>query len=143
MNDTATEPASFYEAVGGEETFRRLVHAFYRGVATDPELRPVYPIKDLGPAEEHLRLFLMQYWGGPRTYDELRGHPRLRMRHAHFVIGEAERDAWLRHMRAALDEVGLDPAHDAQLWEYLVMAANSLVNRPRESGGPNLGLTPA
>ena len=143
MNDTATEPASFYEAVGGEETFRRLVHAFYQGVAADPELRPVYPSKDLGPAEERLRLFLMQYWGGPRTYDELRGHPRLRMRHAHFVIGEAERDAWLRHMRAALDEVGLDPAHDAQLWEYLVMAANSLVNKPRESGGPNLGLTPA
>jgi hemoglobin len=142
MNTTA-EPASFYEAVGGEETFRRLVHAFYQGVAADPELRRVYPSKDLGPAEEHLRLFLMQYWGGPRTYDELRGHPRLRMRHARFVIGEAERDAWLRHMRAAMDDVGLDPAHDAQLWEYLVMAANSLVNKPRESGGPDLGLTPA
>ena len=141
--DITTEPASFYEAVGGEETFRRLVHAFYQGVAADPELRRVYPSKDLGPAEEHLRLFLMQYWGGPRTYDELRGHPRLRMRHAHFVIGEAERDAWLRHMRAALDTVELDPAHDAQLWEYLVMAAHSLVNKPRESGGPDLGLTPA
>ena len=141
--NTTTEPASFYEAVGGEETFRRLVHAFYQGVAADPELRPVYPSKDLGPAEEHLRLFLMQYWGGPRTYDELRGHPRLRMRHAHFVIGEAERDAWLRNMRAALDEVGLDPAHDAQLWEYLVMAAHSLVNKSRETGGPDLGLAPA
>jgi hemoglobin len=141
--DTTTEPASFYEAVGGEETFRRLVHAFYQSVAADPELRRVYPSKDLGPAEEHLRLFLMQYWGGPRTYDELRGHPRLRMRHAHFVIGEAERDAWLRHMRAALDQVGLDPALDAQLWEYLVMAAHSLVNKPRESGGPDLGLTQA
>lgn len=142
MNTTA-EPASFYEAVGGEETFRRLVHVFYQGVAADPELRPVYPSKNLGPAEEHLRLFLMQYWGGPRSYDELRGHPRLRMRHAHFSIGEAERDAWLRHMRAALDEVGLDPALDAQLWDYLVMAAQSLVNRPRESGGADLGLTPA
>jgi len=142
MNTTA-EPASFYEAVGGEETFRRLVHVFYQGVAADPELRPVYPSKNLGPAEEHLRLFLMQYWGGPRSYDELRGHPRLRMRHAHFSIGEAERDAWLRHMRAALDEVGLDPALYAQLWDYLVMAANSLVNRPRESGGADLGLTPA
>ena len=140
--DITTEPASFYEAVGGEETFRRLVHAFYQGVAADPDLRRVYPSKDLGPAEKHLRLFLMQYWGGPRTYDELRGHPRLRMRHAHFVIGEAERDAWLHHMRAALDQVGLDPAHDAQLWEYLVMAAHSLVNQPRESGGPDLGLTP-
>jgi hemoglobin len=142
MNTTA-EPASFYEAVGGEETFRRLVHAFYQGVAADPELRPVYPSKDLGPAEEHLRLFLIQYWGGPRTYDERRGHPRLRMRHVHFAIGEAERDAWLRHMRVAMDELELDPAHDAQLWDYLVMAAHSLVNRARESGGPDLGLTPA
>jgi hemoglobin len=141
--DTTTEPASFYEAVGGEETFRRLVHVFYQGVAADPELRPVYPSKDLGPAEEHLRLFLMQYWGGPRTYDERRGHPRLRMRHAHFSIGEAERDAWLRHMRAAMDELELDPEQDSQLWDYLVMAAHSLVNRPREPGGPDLGLTPA
>ena len=141
--DTTTEPASFYEAVGGEETFRRLVHVFYEGVAADPELRPVYPSKDLGPAEEHLRLFLMQYWGGPRTYDERRGHPRLRMRHAHFSIGEAERDAWLRHMRAAMDELELDPEQDSQLWDYLVMAAHSLVNRPREPGGPDLGLTPA
>jgi hemoglobin len=141
--DTTTEPASFYAAVGGEETFRRLVHAFYQRVAADPELRPVYPSKDLGPAEDHLRLFLIQYWGGPRTYDERRGHPRLRMRHAHFAIGEAERDAWLRHMRTALDELELDPVHDAQLWDYLVMAAHGLVNRPRESGGPDLGLTPA
>ena len=84
-----SQPTSFYDAVGGEETFRRLVHRFYQGVADDPVLRPVYPAKDLGPAEEHLRLFLMQYWGGPRTYDELRGHPRLRMRHARFAIGEA------------------------------------------------------
>ena len=141
--DTTTEPASFYDAVGGEETFHRLVHAFYQRVAADPELRPVYPSKNLGPAEEHLRLFLIQYWGGPRTYDELRGHPRLRMRHARFSIGEAERDAWLRHMRAALDELKLDAAHDTQLWDYLVMAAHSLVNKPRESGGPDLGLTPA
>ena len=141
--DMTTEPASFYDAVGGEETFHRLVHAFYQRVAADPQLRPVYPSKNLGPAEEHLRLFLIQYWGGPRTYDELRGHPRLRMRHARFSIGEAERDAWLRHMRAALDELKLDPAHDAQLWDYLVMAAHSLVNMPRESGGPDLGLTPA
>jgi hemoglobin len=141
--DTTTESASFYDAVGGEETFRRLVSAFYRGVAADPVLRPVYPSKDLSLAEEHLRLFLIQYWGGPRTYDELRGHPRLRMRHARFAIGEAERDAWLRQMRAAMDEIGLDEEHDTQLWDYLVMAANSLVNQPRQSGGPDLGLTPA
>jgi hemoglobin len=140
--ETRTGPASFYEAVGGEETFRRLVNVFYRKVAADPELRRVYPSKNLGPAEEHLRLFLIQYWGGPRTYDELRGHPRLRMRHVRFAIGEAERDAWLRHMRAALDELRLDEAHDQQLWEYLVMAAHSLVNRPPEPPHPDLGLTP-
>ena len=142
MNTTA-EPASFYEAVGGEQTFRQLVRSFYQRVAGDPELRAVYPSKDLGPAEEHLRLFLIQYWGGPRTYDERRGHPRLRMRHARFVIGEAERDAWLRHMRAALDELGLAEAYDRQLWDYLVMAAHSLVNQQSEPGRPDLGLSPA
>jgi hemoglobin len=143
MNAT-TEPGSFYQAVGGEETFGRLVHSFYLKVAADPALRAVYPSKDLGPAEEHLRLFLIQYWGGPRTYDERRGHPRLRMRHAHFTIGEAERDAWLRHMRAALDEAGLDETHDAQLWDYLVMAAHSLVNQRSDlANHRDLGLNPA
>jgi len=112
-------------------------------VAADPALRAVYPSKDLGPAEEHLRLFLIQYWGGPATYNELRGHPRLRMRHRHFTIGEAERDAWLGHMRAALDQIGLEPALDAQLWDYLVMAAQSLVNAPTAPGRPDLGLSPA
>jgi hemoglobin len=134
---------SFYQAVGGEETFRRLVHAFYQGVADDPQLRPVYPGKDLGPAEEHLRLFLIQYWGGPGTYSEQRGHPRLRMRHARFSIGEAERDAWLRHMRAALDDLGLAEKLDAQLWDYLVMAAHSLVNQQPATHGGELGLTQA
>lgn len=134
---------SFYEAVGGEETFRRLVSRFYQEVAKDPQLRAVYPSRDLGPAEEHLRLFLIQYWGGPGTYSELRGHPRLRMRHARFAIGEAERDAWLRHMRTALDELDLDEALDTQLWDYLVMAAHSLVNQPAQPHGPDLGLTPA
>ncbi len=124
------QPSSLYEAVGGEETFRRLVHRFYQGVAEDPVLRPVYPAKDLGPAEEHLRLFLIQYWGGPQTYNELRGHPRLRMRHARFRIGEAERDAWLRHMREAVDSLGLTPEQDATLWGYLHMAAQSMQNRP-------------
>lgn len=139
-----THAISLYEAVGGEPAFRRLVHRFYEEVAADPELRPVYPSRDLGPAEDHLRLFLIQYWGGPATYNELRGHPRLRRRHVHFVIGEAERDAWLRHMRTALDELELDPALDAELWDYLVMAAHSLVNAPAaRSGGPDLGLAPA
>jgi len=145
---TVPSPLTFYEAAGGEETFTRLVHRFYQEVADDPVLRPVYPAKDLGPAEEHLRLFLIQYWGGPATYNELRGHPRLRMRHARFHIGEAERDAWLRHMRTALDDIGLEPALDAQLWEYLVMAAHSLVNAAPEYGPPHgghgdIGLTPA
>jgi hemoglobin len=143
MNETKNE-LTFYEAVGGEETFRRLVSRFYQEVAQDPQLRPVYPSRDLGPAEEHLRLFLIQYWGGPGTYSEQRGHPRLRMRHARFAIGEAERDAWLRHMRTALDDLELDKALDQQLWEYLVMAAHSLVNQEtRPGGGPDLGLTPA
>jgi len=141
MSETHT--ASLYEAIGGEPAFRRLIHRFYQEVAADPELRPVYPSRSLEPAEEHLRLFLIQYWGGPSTYNELRGHPRLRMRHARFAIGPAQRDAWLRHMRTALDELELPPAHDKQLWDYLVMAANSLVNQPGErGGGPDLGLTP-
>jgi hemoglobin len=144
MNETTFDDLTFYEAVGGEETFRRLVSRFYQEVARDPQLRPVYPSRDLGPAEEHLRLFLIQYWGGPGTYSERRGHPRLRMRHARFAIGEAERDAWLRHMRTALDELELDKALDQQLWEYLVMAAHSLVNQETRSGrGPDLGITPA
>jgi hemoglobin len=140
--DESTEP-SLYEAVGGEGTFRRLVHSFYQQVAADPQLRAVYPSKDLGPAEEHLRMFLIQYWGGPATYSERRGHPRLRMRHVHFVIGDAERDAWLRHMRTALDELALDEAADTQLWDYLVMAAHSLVNQPSAAQRPDLGLSQA
>jgi hemoglobin len=123
-----TEPETFYQAVGGEETFRRIVGRFYAEVAADEVLRPLYPEEDLGPAEERLRLFLMQYWGGPHTYSDNRGHPRLRMRHAPFHVGPIERDAWLRAMRVAVDEAGLSEQHRAQLWNYLEMAANSLVN---------------
>jgi hemoglobin len=146
--NTPAEPETFYAAAGGEETFTRLVHRFYEEVAADPVLRAVYPAQDLGPAEEHLRLFLIQYWGGPPTYNELRGHPRLRMRHVRFHIGETERDLWLTHMRTALDELDLDPALDAQLWDYLVMAAHSLVNvvpenLPGPSGRGDLGITPS
>ena len=119
---------TFYEAAGGEETFRRLVHRFYQGVAADPLLRPLYPEEDLGPAEERLRMFLIQYWGGPHTYSDRCGHPRLRMRHIPFTIGTAERDAWLRHMRDALDELALPEQLEKMLWDYLVMAASSLVN---------------
>ena len=123
------QEVTFFEAVGGEPTFRRLVHTFYEGVATDPVLRPLYPEEDLGPAEERLRLFLIQYWGGPRTYSENRGHPRLRMRHAPFSIGEREHDAWLTHMREAVDELGLPEQLDKMLWDYLVMAAKSMINK--------------
>lgn len=134
------EPArmTFYEAVGGEETFTRLVRRFYEGVAGDPVLRPMYPEEDLGPAEERLRLFLVQYWGGPRTYSERRGHPRLRMRHVPFRIGAAERDRWLGHMRAAVDSLELDAGLERQLWEYMVMAAHSLVNVAEESTAPEV-----
>jgi hemoglobin len=121
---------TFFAAVGGEETFRRLVDAFYAGVAGDPVLRPLYPDDDLDAAADRLRMFLIQYWGGPTTYSEQRGHPRLRMRHAGFAIGVAARDAWLRNMRAALDTLDLPPAYEQALWKYLTSAADSLRNLP-------------
>lgn len=119
---------SFYELVGGEPTFRRLVDEFYAGVATDPLLRPLYPEPELEPAAERLKLFLIQYWGGPKTYSEQRGHPRLRMRHAPFRVGSAERDAWLRHMRRAMDTLDLTPEQDATMWDYFQHAAQFMVN---------------
>lgn len=119
---------TFYEAVGGEPTFRRLVRRFYEGVAGDPLLRPLYPEEDLGPAEERLTLFLVQYWGGPRTYSEQRGHPRLRMRHAPFAVTPAARDAWLHHMRVAVEELALPEPYERMLWDYLSHAAYSMVN---------------
>ncbi len=122
------EPQTVYALVGGAETFDRLVAAFYAGVAEDPVLRPLYPEADLEPAADRLRMFLAQYFGGPRTYSEQRGHPRLRMRHAPFAIGAAERDAWLRRMRHAMDTVALPPEHDRTLWEYFVYAAQFMVN---------------
>ena len=130
MGGVPNSADTFYDAVGGEDTFRRLVDAFYAGVAEDQVLRPLYPEDDLGPAAERLRLFLMQYWGGPGTYSEQRGHPRLRMRHAPFAIDSRARDAWLARMRAALDSLELDPAYEAPLWDYLTRAAASLRNLP-------------
>jgi hemoglobin len=131
---------SFYDEIGGAETFRRLVARFYVGVAQDPVLRPLYPEEDLTGAEERLRMFLEQYWGGPRTYSEQRGHPRLRMRHVSFKVGEVERDAWLHHMREAVDELRLTPEQDAKLWTYLHAAAYSLVNSFGEDAlRPGLG----
>jgi hemoglobin len=128
--DIPESAPTFYDAVGGAETFRRLVHTFYAGVAEDPVLRPLYPEPDLSGAETRLRMFLEQYWGGPRTYSEQRGHPRLRMRHAPFKVDRAAHDAWLRHMRAAVDSLDLHPDAEKLLWDYLVTAAGSMVNSP-------------
>jgi hemoglobin len=128
VHDTPVTEQTFYEAVGGEATFRKLIDEFYAGVAADPVLRPLYPDADLGPASDRLRMFLEQYWGGPGTYSQLRGHPRLRLRHAPFRIGPTQRDAWLRCMRHAVDSLELDAAHVATLWEYLERAARFMVN---------------
>ncbi|MBD0293366.1 MAG: globin [Jiangellaceae bacterium] len=119
---------SFYDAVGGHETFRRLVHRFYRDVADDPVLRPLYPEADLRSAEDRLRMFLEQYWGGPTTYSEQRGHPRLRLRHAPFKINPRAREHWLQHMRIAVESLGLAPEQHDVLWDYLQRAAFSMVN---------------
>ncbi|HHT12965.1 MAG TPA: globin [Propionibacterium sp.] len=121
---------TFYERVGGHETFRQLVHEFYKGVATDPPLRDMYPEADLGPAEDRLRLFLEQYWGGPKTYQEQRGHPRLRMRHLEFTVTPAQRDRWVHHMMNAVDTLTLEAADDAALRDYLVRAAAFMINAP-------------
>jgi len=123
-------PQNFYAEVGGAPVFEKIVARFYEEVRADPVLLPLYPEEDLGPAEVRLRMFLEQYWGGPRTYSEQRGHPRLRMRHFPFKIGPIERDAWLRCMRIAVDEAGLEPQHRDQLWQYLEYAAASMVNSP-------------
>ena len=122
------EQPSFFDQIGGHETFQRLVDAFYDGVAADPVLRPMYPEEDLGPAKERLVLFLEQYWGGPTTYSEQRGHPRLRMRHNPFKVNPDARDRWLAHMRVAVDELGLSPLHEETLWSYLERAAFAMVN---------------
>jgi hemoglobin len=104
------------------------VARFYEGVAQDDVLRPMYPEEDLGPAAERLQLFLEQYWGGPSTYQELRGHPRLRMRHMPFKINPLARERWLLHMRAAVDSLELDPLKEAELWGYLDRAATAMLN---------------
>ncbi len=125
---------TIYEAAGGQPTFTRLVERFYASVAADPVLRPLYPAEPqmFAAAAEHLRLFLIQYWGGPGWYSEQRGHPRLRMRHAPFSIGRQERDAWMGHMRAAVDSLELPaPVREAFL-EYFENAATAMMNR----GGP-------
>ena len=123
-----TEPPTFHAVVGGSATFTRLVDAFYARVAEDDVLRPMYPEDDLGPAAERLRMFLEQYWGGPTTYSEQRGHPRLRLRHAPFPIDGVARDRWLHHMRAAVETLDLPPLAQGRLWDYLERAAHAMVN---------------
>jgi hemoglobin len=119
---------SLYDNVGGMAFFERLGAAFYTRVAADPVVRVLYPDDDLFPAQQRLVLFLAQYWGGPTTYSDARGHPRLRMRHALFAIGEVERDHWLAAMRGAIDEV--DPPHGAAapLLDYFESAAEAMRN---------------
>lgn len=121
---------NIYELAGGETTFRKLVEGFYGRVAKDPVLRRVYPEEDLSGATERLTLFLIQYWGGPTTYSERRGHPRLRLRHQPFVIGQAERDAWLGHMTAALDSLELAPAVRRAFLDYFETASRAMINQP-------------
>ncbi|WP_132993716.1 globin [Gordonia zhaorongruii] len=125
--------STFYDEVGGHETFRRITARFYEEVAADEILQPMYPEEDLGPAERRLRMFLEQYWGGPHTYSDERGHPRLRMRHVPYHVGPLERDAWLRCMHIAVGSIEsdvLDDEHRRELTDYLNMAANALVNSP-------------
>ena len=127
---TLPTPASLYERAGGMPFFEDLVARFYAVVADDDVLRPLYPEADLGPAQRRLTLFLAQYWGGPRTYDDERGHPRLRMRHAPFPIDSAARDRWLVHMRAAVHAMDPPPEVANALMDYFDMAADSLRNQP-------------
>src|SRR4051795_10186579 len=122
--------STFYAEIGGGPTFRALVARFYAGGREDPILRPMSPPDDWAGAETRLRLFLEQYWGGPRTYSENRGHPRLRMRHAPFAVDEAARDAWLRHMTDAVRSAGLPPEVEHEVLAYFDNAATHLINHP-------------
>ena len=119
---------SFYEQIGGHDTFVQLVDAFYAGVKSDPVLKPMYPEEDMEGAVWRLRSFLEQYWGGPHSYSEQRGHPRLRMRHMPFKVNPDARDRWLAHMATAVDSLELSELDRAMLWDYLERAAHSMVN---------------
>ncbi|GAA1134659.1 globin [Ornithinicoccus hortensis] len=129
---SAPEELTYYERVGGHETFVKLVHEFYLGVAGDPPLREMYPEEDLGPAEVRLRMFLEQYWGGPKTYSETRGHPRLRMRHFPYRITPTQRDRWLHHMNAAIDTLDLAPMDEELMRGYMAHAAHFMINAEDE-----------
>jgi len=129
-NGPGGEPVqgNFWQEVGGRPTFEKLVRAFYEGIKADPVLLPMYPESDLEGAIQRLTGFLEQYWGGPGTYSQERGHPRLRMRHLPFKVNPDARDRWLLHMRAAVDTLGLSPLHEGMLWGYLERAAHAMVN---------------
>jgi hemoglobin len=122
------DTTNYYEAFGGEAFFSDLVSQFYARVATNEILRPMYPEKDMKGAARRLQMFLEQYWGGPTTYQEERGHPRLRMRHAGFHINPAAKDAWLECMKAAVDGMDMEETQREKLWRYLEGAALHLVN---------------
>jgi hemoglobin len=124
-----SEP-SFYERMGGEKTFQDLVHRFYNEVKASAVLAPMYPADDMVGAEERLRLFLEQYWGGPTNYSETRGHPRLRMRHAPFHISKVEHDVWLECMHKAVIDLDLAEELKEELWTYFQYAAHSMINQP-------------
>ena len=133
--------SNFHDAVGGEETFRTIVHEFYKQVPEDDILGPMYPNQDFKGAEDRLRWFLVQYWGGPQEFNEKRGHPRLRMRHAAFTIDEAARDRWLELMGNAMSTLSSEQLPDeyrAAMWDHMVRVANMLINTetPTEHGLP-------
>ena len=119
---------TFYDEIGGAPTFAKLAHEFYKGIAGDPVLHPMYPEEDLGPAEERLRMFLEQYFGGPTTYSDTRGHPRLRRRHMPFAVNPDARDRWLLHMTAAVDTLDLPPLQRETMLDYFDRAAHAMVN---------------
>lgn len=126
---TDHDASSFYDAVGGMPFFERLVDAFYVGVESDDVLAPLYPdAPDFSGARRRLTLFLAQYWGGPTTYDDERGHPRLRMRHFPFPVGPLQRDRWLLHMARAIEASGADEAAQRTMIDYFVPAAEHLRN---------------
>lgn len=138
--------STFYDVVGGEDTFRKLVHEFYKQVPDDDILGSMYPQQDFVGAEDRLRWFLAQYWGGPEEFNQQRGHPRLRMRHAKFHIDEAARDRWLELMGNALDTIDeetIPPEHRAAIWEHMQRVAQMLINAPNPSAAPQsqLGIT--
>jgi hemoglobin len=133
----AAAEGELFHRIGGADTFDRLVRAFYRGVQTDPVIWPMYPAHDLEGAITRLSQFLQQYWGGPTTYSDERGHPRLRMRHMPFQVTPEARDHWLLHMREAVDSLDLPPLDEGMLWDYLERAAHAMVNAMDTPAAPD------